>query len=249
MVSLLRANCAESFNVFAHLMQKGMNFVIRLKDIDSNGILSSYDLPNGEFDTYIKTTLTRRHTKKTLGNPDIYTILQPATDFDYLNDSCLYYDIELRILRIEVSKGKYICVATNLPEELFPMNEIKKLYRMRWGEETSFRELKYTIGLINWHSSKYEGILQEINARMILYNFCELVTAHAVVETRENTIHTYKINFATTVNICRAYLKYGGDENEIMLLIQRHLTPIRPDRKYPIRLRPKRNRDFMYRAA
>ncbi len=239
----------ESFNVFAHLMQKGMNFVIRLKDIDSNGILSSYDLPNGEFDTSIKTTLTRRHTKKTLGNPGIYTILQPATDFDYLNDSCLYSDIEFRILRIEASKGTYICVATNLPEELFPMDEIKKLYRMRWGEETSFRELKYTIGLINWHSSKYEGILQEINARMILYNFCELITSHAVVETRENTIHTYKINFATTVNICRAYLKHGGDENEIMLLIQRHLTPIRPDRKYPIRLRPKRNRDFMYRAA
>ena len=53
---------------------------------------------------------------------------------------------------------------------------------MRWGEETSFRELKYTIGLINWHSSKYDGILQEINAHMILYNFCELVTSHAMVK-------------------------------------------------------------------
>ena len=58
---------------------------------------------------------------------------------------------------------------------------------MRWNEETSFRESKYTIGIINWHSSKVEGILQEINARMILYNFCELVTAHAVVKTRDNT--------------------------------------------------------------
>ena len=48
---------------------------------------------------------------------------------------------------------------------------------MCWSEETSFRELKYTIGLINWHSSKYDGILQEINARMILYNCCELVTS------------------------------------------------------------------------
>ena len=54
---------------------------------------------------------------------------------------------------------------------------------------------------------------------------------------------------SNAVNICRAYLKHGGDETETMLLIQKHLTPVRSNRKYPIRLRPKRNRDFMYRAA
>ena len=182
----------ESFNVFAHLLQKDMKFIIRMKDINSNGILSAYDLPDSEFDTYIRTTLTRRHTKETLGNPDTYTILQPVTDFDFFNDNCIYYDIEFRIVRILLDNGTYICIATNLSKEDFPLEEIKKLYRMRWSEETSFRELKYTIGLISWHSNKYDGILQEINARMILYNFCELVTAHAVVKTRDNTKHIYK---------------------------------------------------------
>lgn len=239
----------ESFNTFAHLIRKDIKFVIRMKDINSNGILSSYDLPDGEFDTFIRTTLTRRHTKETLCNPNIYTVLQPYTDFDFLDESCLYYDIEFRIARIRLDNGTYICIATNLPEKEFPLEELKKLYRMRWSEETSFRELKYTIGLINWHSSKYEGILQEINARMILYNFCELVTAHAVVETNKNAKHTYRINFATAVNICKAYLKHGGDETETMLLIQRYLTPVRDNRKYPINLHPKRNRDFVYRAA
>ncbi len=69
---------------------------------------------------------------------------------------------------------------------------------------------------------------------MILYNFCELVTSHAVVKTSKNTKHVYKINFATAVNICRAYLKHGGDETETMLLIQKYLTPVRYNRKYPI---------------
>lgn len=55
----------ESFNVFAHLIQKGQKFIIRTKDISSNGILSSYDLPDSEFDEYIETILTRRHTKET----------------------------------------------------------------------------------------------------------------------------------------------------------------------------------------
>ena len=103
--------------------------------------------------------------------------------------------------------------------------------------------------LIDLGRSKYDGILQEINARMILYNFCELVTSHAVVKTSKNTKHVYKINFATAVNICRAYLKHGGDETETMLLIQKYLTPVRYNRNYPIHLRPKRNRDFMYRVA
>ena len=47
-----------------------MYFVIRMKDINSNGILSAYDLPDSEFDTHIRTTLTRHHTKETLGDPD-----------------------------------------------------------------------------------------------------------------------------------------------------------------------------------
>jgi len=232
----------ESFNIFAHLILKGMYFVIRMKKINSNGILSAYDLPDSEFDTHIRTTLTRRHTKETLGNPNTYTILQPSTDFDFLDENCMYYDIRL-------DNGTYICIATNLSEEKFPLEEINKLYRMRWSEETSFRELKYTIGLINWHSSKYDGILQESNARMILYNFCELVTSHAVVKTSKNTKHVYKINFAIAVNIYRAYLKHDGNETETMLLIQKYLTPVRYNRKYPIHLRPKRNRDFMYRVA
>ena len=238
----------ESFNTFAHLIRKGMYFVIRMKDINSNGILSSYDLPDSEFDTHIRTTLTRRHTKETLGNPNTYTILQPSTDFDFLDENCMYYDIEFRIVRVRLDNGTYICIATNLSEE-FPLEEINKLYLMRWSEETSFRELKYTIGLINWHSSKYDGILQEINAHMILYNFCELVTSHAMVKKSKNAKRVYKINFAIAVNICRAYLKHGGNETATMLLIQKYLTPVRYNRKYPIPLRPKRNRDFMYRVA
>lgn len=239
----------ESFNVFAHMICNDLKFVIRMKDITSNGILSAYDLPDAEFDTYIHTTLTRRHTKETLSDPDTYTILPACTDFDYLDGSCRYYEIGFRIVRFMVSEGKYVSVATSLPEDEFPLEEIRRLYKMRWGEETGFRELKYTVGLVNWHSRKKEGILQELAARMILYNFCELATNHAAVQTRGNAKHDYKINFATAVNICRAYLKDGGDETEMMLLIQRHLTPVRPERKYPIKLRPKRNRDFMYRAA
>ena len=54
---------------------------------------------------------------------------------------------------------------------------------------------------------------------------------------------------SNAVNICRTYLKHDGNETESMLLIQKYLTPVKYNRKYPIHLRPKRNRDFMYRVA
>lgn len=110
----------ESFNVFAHLIRKDMKFVIRMKDISSNGILSSYNLPDSEFDEYIETTLTRRHTRETLEHPDVYTILPQGTDFDYLDQENPCYWITFRIVRFQTDDGGYICVATNLPEEEFP---------------------------------------------------------------------------------------------------------------------------------
>ncbi|WP_447558201.1 transposase [Streptococcus suis] len=39
--------------------------------------------------------------------------------------------------------------------------KLKELYAYRWGIETSFRDLKYSIGLTHFHAKKKEGILQE----------------------------------------------------------------------------------------
>ena len=148
----------ESFNTFAHVIQAGQKFLIRMKDIESNGILGTYDLPDDAFDTFIETTLTRRHTKETLGHPEIYTILPPKTDFDFLDENTQYFKISFRIVRFKVTSG-YVCVATNLSEEDFPPDLLRDFYRLRWDEESSFRELKYTIGLVNFHSRIKELIL------------------------------------------------------------------------------------------
>ena len=225
---------------FIHEGEKGYNAI---------HINACYDLPDSEFDERIETTPTRRHTKETLGSPDTYTILPTSTNFDFLDDECRYYPISFRIVRFHTDAGTYVCVATNLVPDEFPLEEVRDLYRLRWGEESSFRELKYTVGPVNFHSRKKGLVCQEIYARLILYNFCELITQHVAVVTSKETKHDHKINFSTAVNICRAYLKDGGDEAEMYLLIQRHLTPVRNGRKYPLKLRTKRNRDFVYRAA
>lgn len=238
----------ESFNIFAHAIHAEQKFLIRLKDISSNGILARYDLPDEEFDINIDTILTRRRTKECIEHPEMYSILYNNAVFDFIDEENTYYKMSFRVVRFKTAGG-YACVATNLSDKTFTTAMIKQLYRLRWNEETSFRELKYTIGLVNYHFRTREFILQEIYARLILYNFCELVVLQVEVKPGSKAELSYRINFATTVNICKEYLKHGGDEDEKMRLIQKYLTPIRPDRKYPLNVRPKKNRDFMYRIA
>ena len=50
---------------------------------------------------------------------------------------------------------------------------------MRWGIETSFRNLKHTLGLLHLHAKKVEFVLQEIFAKLTMYNFCQLIAQPA----------------------------------------------------------------------
>ena len=51
----------------------------------------------------------------------------------------------LRIIRFELSDGKYENLITNLPVHEFHTEDFKELYFMRWNEETAFRYLKYSL--------------------------------------------------------------------------------------------------------
>ena len=66
------------------------------------------------------------------------------------------YDLRFRVVRFRISGGYYETVYTNLDSVTFPIGTIKELYRPRWGIETSFRELKYTIGLSCLHGKKMD---------------------------------------------------------------------------------------------
>mgnify|MGYP002543174117 FL=1 len=116
-------------------------------------MISNLQLPNSEeFDVDTTLTLTRRQTKETLAllsaYPERYRWIQPHTTFDYIAPKAPnMYDLHFRVVRFRISDGCYETIYTDLDPETFPVGKIKELYRLRWGIETSFRELKYTIGL------------------------------------------------------------------------------------------------------
>jgi len=144
----------ESFNNIAHFQEKGWYFFIRAKE--SYGIISNLALPDtDEFDVNLTLTLTRRQTKETLSllkaYPERYRWIQPHTIFDYIKPKQPnMYDLHFRVVRFQIPDGSYETVYTNLDARAFPIEKVKNLYHLRWGIETSFRELKYNVGLASF---------------------------------------------------------------------------------------------------
>lgn len=242
----------ESYNVFAHIGRKGWNYAIRVRDRDGKGILSGLSLPPEDtFDCQFDLILTRKQTKEVKANPNLYKVMPKASTFDFLDLKInRFYPISFRIVRFPISDTSYETIITNLDKENFPIIKIKELYHMRWGIETSFRELKYSIGLSSFHSKKVEYIIQEIFARIIMYNFCELITMHVVIQQKE-TKYSYQANFTAAIMICRYFFKFLNDISppDVEALIKRNLLPIRTGRSAPRKVRFRTAVSFLYRVA
>lgn len=244
----------EGYHVFEYIKQKNLNCLFRVKDITGNGITSSLKLPHEDcFDVDYRILVTRRHTKEIRTNPDKYKCIRKGNRFDFLPvNSKDTYPIEFRIVRFPISEDTYEILITNLNRNDFPIEKLKEIYHMRWGIETAFRELKYTIGLINLHSKKVEFIVQEIYARLIMYNFCELITLNTVIKKNKGTTkHMYQVNYTIAIAICRHFMKYKGHEPpDIEALIAKNILPVRPGRKDPRKVKKQATVvSFLYRIA
>ncbi len=241
----------ESYNVLAHIEHKGWNYVIRVKDIHSNGILSCLNLPDTEFDIDINWILTRKQTNEVKAHPEIYKFMPKNSTFDFLDlHENKFYPISFRVVRFKLSDNSYETIITNLKREEFSSEEIKLLYHMRWGIETSFRELKYAIGLVNFHAKKTEYITQEIFARLVMYNFCEMITLQVVIK-QKPTKHGYQVNFTVAIQVCKYFFRYKGNlaPPDVETLIQKNILPVRKDRSNPRKIKPKSTVSFIYRIA
>lgn len=243
----------ESYNNFAHIERKGWKYIIRVKDISSGkGITSAIPLPkDGEFDIVVRRILTRRQTSEVKEHPELYRFLPSKATFDFLTlKSGELYPISFRVVRFKITDDTYETLVANLEHSSFSPDELKALYNMRWGIETSFRELKYAVGLTNFHAKKAEYIVQEIFARLIMYNFSEMITSHVVIQQRD-TQYVYQVNFTFAIHICMLFLRSRNNAlvPDVEALIQKNILPIRPGRKDKRKIRYKTAVSFLYRVA
>lgn len=238
----------ESYNTLTHIEEKGWNYVIRVKDIKSKSIISSLSLPNtDEFDETIHLILTPKQTNEVKANPQRYKFLPQNVCFDYFKlKQTDYYELSFRVVRFKLTEDTYETLITNLNQEEFSKETLKELYERRWGIETSFRELKYAIGLINLHAKKRSFIEQEIFAKLTMYNFCEMITLNVVLTKKERK-YEYQVNFTVAIHVCCQFFR--SSKIPVEELIQKNILPVRRGRYSERRTRVKPSVSFIYRIA
>ncbi|MBD5543805.1 MAG: IS4 family transposase [Lachnospiraceae bacterium] len=242
----------ESLNVFAHIIESGRKFLIRVKDTDSNGLAST--LPHlkaeDEFDVVVDWRCTKSQSKEAGSDPAV-KIIGNRRPFDYIKTKDDYYDIRIRFVRFKISEDQYECIATNLPQEEFTVDELKELYHKRWGIETAFRFLKYVSGLKTLHSKKTEFICQEIFAALVMYNFCSATASDTEPARSSGTRYPYRINFSMLIRICTRFLKRYPcriPPFDVDNLIKRYTYPDKGERSFIRNIKRNKSMSLMHRS-
>lgn len=224
-----------TFNTIAHLIKNNCYFLIRAKAPNCPG---SFTKNLMEADTFVDKTVLLGLTRssKNLHNPDFDVIkkLSVTRKFDYLpsNDKDSIYGLKIRCTCIQLPDGSYEYLISNLSKKIFSADDLKELYWKRWSIETSFRSLKYALSLVYLHSVNRELIIQEVYAKILMYNITSLLHSYAqnseeLLECNKKNKHKYKISFDDVVPIAKELLKKPISNSIIKALLLRHLTAIK----------------------
>lgn len=224
----------ENYNLFAHVEERLFDFVIRVKDRHSTGMLSGITLPDAEeFDVTKQIIITRHSTGPAAINPRKYKYLSKKNRFDFIeNSKSPDYELSIRFVRFKLTEDTYEVIATSLSETEFSAAELKEIYNLRWGIETGFREVKHVLGLSAFHSKQENSILQEVFARLLMYNYSMSITM-SVQPKEKDRRYQLQVNFTQATKICLHFFRYRGQAPpyNVEATILRFVLPIRPDRQ------------------
>lgn len=244
----------ESYNLIAHCSEKtNTDFLIRVKQSRS-AMREVAKLPLCELDCDIGFTITTTQTKEDKKNGYVFLQVPKKSKAGSKTrrgrwDFPSPYPMKLRVCRFLLDNGELETVATSLPPS-FTLADIRELYHLRWGIETSFRDLKYTLGLVNLHGKSDAFAEQEIYASLTAFNFASRVCREVVIRQPKNGVYAYKVNFKMAVMLCKGFLRTPrADSEKLLEEIARHTVPIRPDRQDERNLKVKGFAGFVYRVA
>jgi len=246
----------NSYNLFEHIRNTGNYFLIRVKDINSKTSLTKRfkSLPlKGAFDKEYEITFTNKSTNDIKSKHEKYITIMHNQKFDYLDEDNHFYEANYRFIRIRIdgNEEQYETIITNLPKDEFTSEDIKELYKLRWGIEVSYRHLKYSVNLNALHSKRRDFIKQEILGRMIMFNISMIIIeeAYKLKFKKKHRKYEYKINIARAIHIIRDSItkRKGGIPPNLLELIAEEILPVRPNRSYKRRVKTQSFVSFGYR--
>lgn len=246
----------ESYNLMAHCIEKpNLDFVLRVKQ-NHSAMREIARLPMFELDCDIAFTVSTTQTNEDKARGYIHLHVpkksKPGSKTSRTRwDHPSPYSMRLRICRFQLDDGAgtFETIATSLPRS-FTLQDIKELYRMRWGIETSFRDLKYSIGLVNLHGKSDAYATQEIWAALTAFNASSRIVREVVVRQPPGSAYAYRVNFKQAVAIVKEAIRNpSGDYSDLERQIGRNLVAVQPGRHDQRNLRAKGWVGFLYRVA
>ena len=226
----------ESYNLIAHCLEKtNVDFLIRVRQSYS-AMREVAKLPMMELDCTIRPTITTTQTKEDKKSGYVFPQVPKKSKAGSKTrrgrwDFSSPYPMRFRICRFLLDNGEFETVATSLPSS-FTLADIKELYHLRWGIETSFRDLKYTLELVNLHGRSDAFAEQEIFASLTAFNLTSRICREVVIRQPAEGVYAYKVNFKMAVMLRKEHLRTPNVDGETLLKeIARYTIPIRPNRQ------------------
>jgi len=258
----------DGFNMIENCNRlKNCNYVIRTKS-GKGGIKEIAELPAKECDVEMEfevVTSNKYYSDNHKNNPYLHYVnapkkhykkyFSPATknqrwDFEW---RCMVKCrvVKFRINNADTGREEWEVLITNLNRVEFPIRRMKELYFKRWNIETSFRELKYALGAIQFHSKKDDFIKMELFAHLIMFNAVSRNIASVKVPQQKNNKYHYAVNFKEACTITRKYYRFYNVEpqDRIYAEILSYTVPVRKGRTNKRNKKQKSSVWFVHRVA
>ena len=242
----------SSLNLIEHINRAGLYYLIRYKD--SHTIKEINELPLEEADIQITREVRTTQTKEDMElfkSGKASWISGKSTKGKRKKRSRWDFEkkcsVKMRVVRVRVD-GKIETLVTNLPASMFAAYELKEMYSMRWGVETSFRTLKYHASMNAIHSKSTESVIQEIYANFIFFNLSQRVKLLEEPEQNPQSKWRKAKNCRMVIHACkRYYRKLNRDNTCFSEIIARYTEIVRPGRKPERKKRSSSVVPFCYR--
>lgn len=235
-----------SYNVMARLISNDQHFVIRASSLIAESIFdNSKDLlisDEVDIEDIVRIGRTRSKVTKNLKN---YHFMRSERTYDSIPVGSQKIDqFKIRLVKFILPGGGVEYLLTNLDSNTFKISDLREIYRLRWGIETSYRYLKYVSGMVHIHSIKQKFIYQEVYAKLTAYNFCSAIMSITQSESKGKK-HTYKTDKTYLFKICILFLK--NKITDIGVLCRNKKVPVRAGRKFKRTMRRQHADTLQYR--
>ena len=180
--------------LYAHIMSINSYFIVRLRD-----------------NVYKK----ERKYVKTNDSPIQIRLLERRLEkFDDLELKAKYEKeayLNLRIVEFPLNNNTTEVLLTNLPKNMFKIEDLKELYRMRWGIETNYNTLKNRFYIENYTGKRRITIEQDIYSKFLRFNITKYMEKYLnliinKVKRKKGIKNKYKVDQAHLIRKLKKYL-------------------------------------------